>query len=121
MLNSAVTIISANQHNLRANRNWMTTSPPYGYGGRSADVIVLPVRIIMSPTCSSRFLVGKNARSATARTIESPFGSYPVASNLNLDSFLSSCQDTPMQANVNPAPAGRLAQRKARTVSQVLD
>src|SRR2546423_4675772 len=31
-------------------------------------MIVLPVRIIMSPTCSSRFLVGKNARSATART-----------------------------------------------------
>src|SRR5207302_7046901 len=31
-------------------------------------MMVLPVRIIMSPTCSSRFLVGKNARSATART-----------------------------------------------------
>src|SRR3954464_11247685 len=31
-------------------------------------MIVLPVKIIMSPTCSSRFLVGKNALSATART-----------------------------------------------------
>jgi hypothetical protein len=43
-------------------------SPPYGYGGLSADINVLPVRIIMSPTCSSRFLVGRNALSATART-----------------------------------------------------
>src|SRR3954464_2788998 len=31
-------------------------------------MIVLPVRIIMSPTCSSKFFVGKNALSATART-----------------------------------------------------
>src|SRR3954469_17508224 len=29
---------------------------------------VLQVRIIMSPTCSSRFLVGRNARSAAALT-----------------------------------------------------
>src|SRR3954471_9332450 len=48
--------------------NWITNSPPYGYGGRSADMTVFPVRIIMSPTCSSRFLVGRNARSAAART-----------------------------------------------------
>src|SRR3954447_15476381 len=33
-----------------------------------ADKIVLPVRIIMSPTCSSRFFVGRNTRSAAART-----------------------------------------------------
>src|SRR2546423_13187788 len=59
---------SGNQHSLSANRNWLTNSPPYGFGGRSADMIVLPVRIIMSPTCSSRFFVGRNARSATART-----------------------------------------------------
>src|SRR3954467_3430147 len=31
-------------------------------------MIVLPVRIIMSPTSSSRFLTGKNPRSATLRT-----------------------------------------------------
>ena len=31
-----------------------------------------PVRIIMSPTCSSRFLVGRNARSATALTTLAP-------------------------------------------------
>src|SRR5688500_12561421 len=43
-------------------------SPPYGYGGLNADIIVLPVRIIMSPTCSSKFLVGRKALSATART-----------------------------------------------------
>jgi hypothetical protein len=35
-------------------------------------MIVFPVRIIMSPTCSSRFLVGKNALSATALTNYSP-------------------------------------------------
>jgi hypothetical protein len=29
----------------------------------------LPVRIIMSPTCSNRFLAGRNARSAAPRTI----------------------------------------------------
>src|SRR6266550_696943 len=119
--NATVEINNGNQHNLSANRNWITNSPPYGYGGRSADMIVLPVKIIMSPTCSNRFLVGKNARSATARTIESPFGSYPVNSDLNLDSFLSSCQDTPMQASVKPAEGGRLARRKARTVSAILD
>ena len=33
-----------------------------GYGGRSAEEIVLPVRIIMSPTSSSRFLAGSSAR-----------------------------------------------------------
>jgi hypothetical protein len=31
-------------------------------------MIVFPVKIIMSPTCSSRFFVGRKARSATART-----------------------------------------------------
>ena len=39
-----------------------------GYGGRRAETIVLPVRIIMSPTSSSTFLAGRNARSATLRT-----------------------------------------------------
>src|ERR1700704_153078 len=66
--NATVEINNGNQHNLSANKNWITNSPPYGYGGLSADMIVLPVKIIMSPTCSSRFFVGKNARSATART-----------------------------------------------------
>src|SRR3954454_19795039 len=50
------------------NRNCCTNSVPYGYGGRRADVIVFPVRIIMSPTCSSRFLVGRKTRSAAALT-----------------------------------------------------
>src|SRR4051812_15415959 len=35
-------------------------------------MIVLPVRIIMSPTSSSRFFVGRTARSATLRTIHHP-------------------------------------------------
>src|SRR4051795_10342056 len=51
------------------NRNCCTNSVPYGYGGRRADTKVFPVRIIMSPTCSSRFLVGKKTRSAAAPTI----------------------------------------------------
>ena len=34
-----------------------------------ADTIVLPVRIIMSPTSSKRFFVGRNALSATVRTM----------------------------------------------------
>src|SRR3954452_15274767 len=70
--NAIVEISSGNQHSRSAKRNWMTNSPPYGYGGLIADKIVLPVRIIMSPTCSSRFLVGRNARSATARTTPWP-------------------------------------------------
>src|SRR3954468_14633096 len=50
--NATVETSSGNQHNFNANRNWLTNSPPYGYGGRRADMIVLPVRIIMSPTSS---------------------------------------------------------------------
>ena len=64
-----VEINSGNQHSRSANRNCETNSPPYGYGGLSAETIVLPVRIIMSPISSSRFLAGMNARSATLRTI----------------------------------------------------
>src|SRR4051794_10213887 len=48
--------------------NCWTNSIPYGNGGDRADVIVLPVRIIMSPTCSSRPLAGRNTRSAAALT-----------------------------------------------------
>src|SRR3954462_11799846 len=91
-----VEISSGNQHSLSAKRNWMTNSPPYGYGGLRADMIVFPVRIIMSPTCSSRFFVGRNARSATARTTEPPLPGCSRYSEWNLDSFLSSCQDTHM-------------------------
>src|SRR5947209_15016975 len=67
--NATVDTSNGNQHNRSANKNWFTNSPPYGYGGRNADTNVFPVKIIMSPTCSSRFFVGKNARSATARTM----------------------------------------------------
>src|SRR6266511_3899021 len=63
-------MVSGSQQSRSMNRNCWTNSVPYGYGGRSAETIVLPVRIIMSPTCSSRFLVGRNARSATARTTQ---------------------------------------------------
>src|SRR5689334_21670007 len=64
------------------NRNCCTNSVPYGYGGRSADTSVLPVRIIMSPTCSSRLLVGKKIRSAAALTTKRtllPQGTKPMA------------------------------------------
>src|SRR5437763_5369468 len=55
-----------NQHSLTANRNCPTNSLPYGYGGLTADTSVLPVRIIMLPTSSSRLLTGRKPRSATA-------------------------------------------------------
>ena len=45
---------SGNQQSRSANRNWETNSPPYGYGGRRADQMVFPVRIIMSPNSSSK-------------------------------------------------------------------
>ena len=35
-------------------------SSPYGYGGRIAEMIVRPVRSIISPTCSKNDLAGKN-------------------------------------------------------------
>src|SRR5215217_5309684 len=63
---------SGNQHSRRANMNWDTNSPPYGYGGRMADTMVFPVRIIMSPTSSSRPFAGRNALSATPRTNSLP-------------------------------------------------
>src|SRR3954447_23657727 len=124
--NATVLTSSGNQHRRSANRNWITNSPPYGYGGRAADIMGLPVKIIMSPTCSSRFFVGRNARSATARTTESQLLGCSQDSDLNLDSFLSSCQDTPVAASPKPrevraAEGGRLARRKARTVQAILD
>src|SRR5918997_2743459 len=82
-------------------RNCWTNSVPYGYGGRSAETSVLPVRIIMSPTCSSRFLVGRKTRSAAARTTnqtppgeatrspretrsrEEPYGMFPAVARYN--------------------------------------
>src|SRR5947208_16538127 len=67
--NATVDTNNGNQHNFNANKNWLTNSPPYGYGGRNALTTVFPVRIIMSPTSSSKFFVGRNARSATLRTI----------------------------------------------------
>ena len=53
-------IINGNQHNRNMNKNCCTNSVPYGYGGRTADTNVLPVKIIMSPTCSNKYFVGKN-------------------------------------------------------------
>src|SRR5689334_9894787 len=44
-------------------------SPPYGYGGRTAETTVFAVRIIMSPTCSKRDFAGRNALSAIDLTI----------------------------------------------------
>src|SRR6516225_7042049 len=71
---ATVEISSGNQTSRSANRNWETSSPPYGYGGRNADHTVLPVRIIMSPNSSSKCRVGMNARSVALRTmtVENP-------------------------------------------------
>src|SRR5215212_7860582 len=63
-----VEIVSGSQQRRSMNRNCCTNSVPYGYGGRSAETSVLPVRIIMSPTCSSRLFVGRKTRSAAALT-----------------------------------------------------
>src|SRR5919202_1292741 len=103
-----VEIRSGNQHSRSANRNWFTNSPPYGYGGRSADMTVLPVRIIMSPTCSSRFLVGRNARSAAARTtlLSSLLGRASGGADWRLESVrhsLDGCQPATVQAR-RPLP-----------------
>src|SRR5205823_13246293 len=67
--NATVEINSGNQHNRNANMNCPTNSAPYGYGGRNAATTVLPVKITIFPTSSSRDFVGKNVFSATARTI----------------------------------------------------
>src|SRR5215204_7450466 len=77
-----VEIVSGSQQRRSMNRNCWTNSVPYGYGGRIAETSVLPVRIIMSPTCSSRFLVGRNTRSAAALTTTEfpPQGELPTFS-----------------------------------------
>src|SRR4029079_15743887 len=59
---------SGNQQRRSANRNCCTNSPPYGYGGRIAETIVLPVKIIMSPISSKTPRVGVISRSAPLRT-----------------------------------------------------
>src|SRR3954454_13828202 len=99
--NATVETNNGNQHSFNANRNWLTNSPPYGYGGLRADMIVLPVRIIMSPTSSSRFLTGKNPRSATLRTTCSP----PV-------------RGRPMKAYGNAGPGANREPVSGRTSSQ---
>src|SRR4051794_41845143 len=99
---------SGNQHRRSANRNWDTNSPPYGYGGLRADTIVLPVRIIMSPTSSSRFFVGRNARSATLRTILTrpllrEFGQDPTV--LSRDNTTGGSRALPNGNRTAPQPA----------------
>src|SRR3954447_14348935 len=70
---------SGNQHRRSANRNWDTNSPPYGYGGGTGDTMGFAVRIIISPAFSSRFFVGRNARSATLRTTQPLLRDNPCA------------------------------------------
>src|SRR5215207_2314807 len=74
--------MSGSQQRRSMKRNCCTNSVPYGYGGRIAETSVLPVRIIMSPTCSSRFLVGRKTRSAAALTTTEtpPQGELPLFS-----------------------------------------
>src|SRR3954452_25007635 len=110
--NATVETSSGNQHNFNAKRNWLTNSPPYGYGGRRADMIVLPVRIIMSPTSSSRFLTGKNPRSATERTklasplvTRSPEAYVTVGDRANQQPSYPTCAQHPTRCYV-PASDG---------------
>ncbi len=56
--------IIGNQHRRSAKRNCETNSPPYGYGGRMADTMVLPVRMPIEPIVSMKSRMGRNARSA---------------------------------------------------------
>ena len=46
-------ISSGSQQSFSANMNCSANSPPYGYGGRTAETSVFPVRIIMSPISPS--------------------------------------------------------------------
>src|SRR3979490_2654259 len=55
--NATVDTNNGNQHIFNANKNCETNSPPYGYGGRTADNTVFPVRIIISPPSSSKFFL----------------------------------------------------------------
>src|SRR4051794_35372586 len=108
---------SGNQQRRSAKRNCWTNSVPYGYGGRIADMSVLPVRIIMSPTCSSRFFVGKNALSATART------NCPPLSGLNTTPVTGGVRQEMHSGNVVPpmklvhASSGRLQWYLGRALS----
>src|SRR3954447_20232473 len=103
--NATVETSNGNQHSFNAKRNWLTNSLPYGYGGRRADMIVLAVKIIMSPTSSSRFLTGKNPRSATLRTNWSPPLRGPAAPSVC--HHPSRCQPA-----TDVAPCGGEAARK---------
>ncbi len=90
-----------------------TNSPPYGNGGRSAETIVLPVRIIMSPTSSRRFFTGRYARSAAARTMDqldvlSPKQRIPEAYGT-----------MPSAANTEPSPGRESAWYRRATVRRI--
>src|SRR3954467_9862622 len=47
--NATVDTNRGNQHNFNANKNWLTNSPPYGYGGPHAVGNPLPGRDHQSP------------------------------------------------------------------------
>src|SRR3954447_4028029 len=117
--NATVDTNNGNQHNRNANKNCDTNPPPYGYGGRNADTTVFPVKIIMSPTSSSRFFVGRNARSATLRTkvfLSRPQGEL-VPSGHNLWQRVVGCQPgTEPQRNVHLPGSFRAAVRR-RTIT----
>src|SRR3954452_9707120 len=81
--------------------------------------MVFPVRIIMSPTSSSRFFVGRNARSATLRTkvfLSRPQGEL-VPSSHNLWHHAVRCQPgTEPQRNLHLPGSFRAAVRR-RTIA----
>src|SRR5919201_5944541 len=56
--NATVEINSGNQHNFNANKNWLTNSPPYGYGGGNAARTPPPATSSNVATSPRRFFVG---------------------------------------------------------------
>src|SRR5882757_5821348 len=91
--------------------NWPTNSAPYGYGGRSAATTVLPVRITMFPTSSSRDLVGKKVFSATARTIyriSSRMAAAPPARLKDIQTIGPLFENTTLNLRVTPGQPTRV-------------
>src|SRR5689334_22082344 len=76
--------------------------------------MVLPVRIIMSPISSSRFLVGKYARSATLRTISaypSSGGTFCALRTLRHGAAARIANDV-LQAGAHACSLGTRGQRR---------
>src|SRR3954447_13829832 len=61
-----------NQHSRTANRNWFANSLPHDSGGATALTSVLPVRIPIDPTVSTKLVVLRPARATAAVIAPAP-------------------------------------------------